>query len=346
MPNNVLVLDAGNARIKGKTAGREADYPHAIRELSEADYRRVIERGGLDGPGLDYLRINGKPYVVGEAAERHGTLTRRTGAARYTGDYYGVFVAATLARVYERGGDIMLFGSHPPGDVVYRDELMGAALGTWVVELAAGGGAEFRVTYANTFDEPVGGLMNVILAPDGRHYARTDINGGRALVIDIGGHTTDMIAVNPGGVVDPEFHSSTPLGILQAIRDFERSFRDKFKTATRQAATLPINRIREALTTGKYKGGGGVYPCQQEADEATSQLINRIADVYQQIAGGPMPWDSIILTGGGAGMLHDRLLPVLAHHNVILADDPDQIHLANVRGGLKLWRLLDSLGGL
>jgi hypothetical protein len=69
---------------------------------------------------------------------------------------------------------VTLFGSHPPGDVAFRDDLMGAALGDWHVET---GGREryFRVTYANTFDEPVGGLMNVILSEDGQHYKRLDI---------------------------------------------------------------------------------------------------------------------------------------------------------------------------
>lgn len=53
--------------------------------------------------------------------------------------------------------------------------------------------------------------------------------------------------------------------------------------------------------------------------------------------------DSIILTGGGSGLLYPRLLPILKQERVILADDLDTIHLANVRGGLKLWRLYEAL---
>jgi len=68
-----------------------------------------------------------------------------------------------------------------------------------------------------------------------------------------------------------------------------------------------------------------------------------IADTYQRIAGGSLSWDAIILTGGGSALLYQRLLPVLNHENVILADDIESIHLANVRGGLKLWRLYDAL---
>ena len=42
-------------------------------------------------------------------------------------------------------------------------------------------------------------------------------------------------------------------------------------------------------------------------------------------------------------MLYDRLLPILDHDHVLLADDVDSMHLANVRGGLKLWRLYEAL---
>ena len=44
--------------------------------------------------------------------------------------------------------------------------------------------------------------MNVLLTEDGQHYQHTKISGGRSLVINIGGFTTDYLAVNPDGEVD------------------------------------------------------------------------------------------------------------------------------------------------
>lgn len=72
-------------------------------------------------------------------------------------------------------------------------------------------------------------------------------------------------------------------------------------------------------------------------------LLNRISDTYQRLAGGALGWDAIILTGGGSAVLYERLKPILEHEKVILADDIETIHLANVRGGLKLWRLYEAL---
>jgi hypothetical protein len=340
---NVMVLDAGNAIIKAKTASREVDYPHALRQLTETEYKNVITRAGKVGAPVDYVRVNGMPYVVGATAERHGVVARRTGAARYTADYYGVFVAATLARMYDNSCEVAVFGSHPPSDVGYRGDLMQAALTSWEVE-HQGRTVRFDVTYANTFDEPQGGLMNVILAQDGRHYQRTDINGGRALVIDIGGHTTDWLAVNAGGEVDYSLQDSTPLGILSVVKDFERSFRANNADFTKQFANgLPPERVRDAIRTGSFTGAGQTIKCEGEVLEAANVLVNRIADTYQTTANGGADFDSIILTGGGSALIAGLLLPVLKHSRVVMADEPTAIHLANVRGGLKYWRLLEAL---
>lgn len=340
----VLVLDAGNSIIKAKLGEKELTFPHALRRLTESEYRQVLDRAGPNGPPNDYVRVNGEYFVIGDQAERHGTLTRRTGAARYTRDYYGIFVAVTLARLADWGVNMSLFGSHPPGDIIYRDNLMESAAGDWQVEM---GGKErrFRVTYVNTFEEPAGGLMNLLLTDDGQHFSRTDLNG-RTLVIDIGGHTTDWLAVSPGGAIDYSLSESTPMGILEVFRDFERSFRAHHREALKGLTKLPPDRVRKAVATGVFSGGGQDFPCESEVQEATSTLLNRIADTYQNLAGGPVPWDSIVLTGGGSAILQNRLLPILDHKSIVLADQPENIHLANVRGGVKLWRLYEMMGVL
>jgi len=198
---SVMILDAGNSIIKAKIARRERGeiaFPHAIKALTEAEYSGIVSRSGKQNSLQDYMRVNGKPYVVGESAERHGVHTQRTGSSRYIRDYYGVFAAAMLGRFYERGLEVSIFGSHPPGDAIYREDLMKSVIGDWTVEIE-GRERTYKVKYANTFDEPVGGLMNVLLTEDGQHYQHTELNGGRSLVIDVGGFTTDWIAVNPGG---------------------------------------------------------------------------------------------------------------------------------------------------
>jgi hypothetical protein len=342
---SVMVLDAGNSIIKAKIARRENGeiaFPHAMKQLTESEYEKITDRAGIQSASMDYMRINGKPYMIGESAERHGLVTQRTGTARYTGDYYGVFAAVALGRLYNRSREVSVFGSHPPGDVNFRQDLMEAVVDDWYVEVN-GKERHFQVNYANTFDEPVGGLMNVLLTEDGQHYQHTGINDGRALVIDIGGFTTDWLAVNPGGEVDYSLAHSIPIGIQKVISDFEASFRANNLEAVKDSPVLLPERVRSAISTGVFVGGGQEYPCQQDVVEATSIFLNRFADTYQRLAGGALSWDNIILTGGGSALLHHKLIPILKHNSLILADANESLHLANVRGGLKLWRLYDAL---
>lgn len=154
---SVTVLDAGNSIIKAKIARREngeITFPHAMKQLTESEYEKITNRAGIYTKSIDYTRINGEPYVIGESGERHGLISQRTGTACYTRDYFGVLAAAALGRLYDRSREVSIFGSHPPGDVKFRQDLMESVVGDWWVEVK-GKERHFRVIYANTFDEPV-----------------------------------------------------------------------------------------------------------------------------------------------------------------------------------------------
>jgi hypothetical protein len=155
--------------------------------------------------------------------------------------------------------------------------------------------------------------------------------------------TTDFLAVNPGGAVDYSLAQSVPLGIQTVISDFEKSFRSNNLEAVKDTSVLPPDRVRKAIATGVFNGGGQQFDCSEDVEEATSLFINRFADAYQNLTGGSLAWDTIILTGGGSALLYSRIKPILKHKNVILADDVETLHLANVRGGMKLWRLYEKL---
>jgi hypothetical protein len=341
---SVIILDGGNSIIKAKSPGGEVQFRHALAELTSAEWKKIAQHA-QGKPPEGYILVNGTPYAYGTMAESRGAVTRRSGAARYTKDYYGVLAAIALSLLHpRRGARVMAFCSHAPRDVVYADDLISAALGEYTVE-AQGRTLSFVIEAATTFDEPVGGLMNVILKPNGREYARTDINGGTSLVLDIGGHTTDMLSVAPGGKVDYAVNHSELVGFQQVERAFEEALRVRYSKAFKTTNELPAGRVREAITTGVYRGGGREYECQEEAQQAADILLSRIANAYQDQAGGPARWDNIILTGGGSAALHDRLVDVLDHGRVVMADpDPESIHFANVRGGLKLWRLYEHAG--
>lgn len=162
------------------------------------------------------------------------------------------------------------------------------------------------------------------------------------MVIDIGGFTTDWLAVNPGGEIDYSLARSIPLGIQSVLVDFEESFRSNNLDEVKDTTVLQPDRVRKALITGLFEGGGKKYQCEQEVEKATNLMLTWIADTYQRIAGGALSCGGIILMGGGSAMLYLNLIQILNHENVILTDDASSLHMASVRGGLKLWRLYEA----
>lgn len=331
-------LDFGNSFVKARTAeGIEASIPHAIHQLTEAEYGNILTRS--DGrPGPDYVRVNGVPYVVGESAEMHGVISNREGAARYTRDYYGIMAATILARLYERSGDVHLIGMHAPGDIIYRGDLVKSAGGYWNVDLN-GHTFNFHIAKVTAFEEPTGGWAHVVLNDDGTKVLRSDVKEGHTLVLDIGGNTFDLQAIRPNGEVDLSLDISEKIGIIETVDQFSNSLRKMYAAEFKRTQTLRPERVRDALANGVFIGAGREYPCADIAAESTYTLVNRILDVYQRRAEGPSNWDSIILTGGGSAMLYNHLKDELGHNNIILAGEIEDAHMANVRGSLKLVRV-------
>ena len=174
-------------------------------------------------------------------------------------------------------------------------------------------------------------------------YAERSLNEGTTLVIDIGRGTTDFLGMQPGGEIDESVRTSVNVGIGDVLRNLERSFLDTYRIPGVQR--VPPDRLRAALLSGVIQGGGETYDVVSLVDEATNMLLNNIHDAYTTEAGGRLRWDNILLTGGGSGLLSSRLDPVLNHTNIHLAEkDVSSIHMANVRGALKLFKMLTKAG--
>lgn len=345
MNNKIVALDAGHGSIKAKrAAGAEIEYPHALLQLTESKYQSIIKRYG-NGKGEiphDYIRVNDVPYAVGAAAERHGQPAKRTGAARYIPEYYGVLAIAALTRLYDQSCELSVFASHPPGDVEYAEQLMRSVLGVWDVE-AKGKRLQYKVSYTDVFDEPAGGFYNILLTSNGTHYQKTELKEGRFLVLDIGAITTDFIIIEDGDI-DYGLAHTEQIGITQVVDNFVSDFRSQHMSLV-AGANLSVSEIRRAIVTGEFRGGGETLDCVEIASEARNLVLNRIRDIIQSRMGGGFNYQGIILTGGGSALLYnDFTEDTVNNKNIMLADDVESMQFANVRGGLKLWRLLEFIG--
>lgn len=338
--------DLGHKGIKlrsDESPLKELVYPHALVKLDEDEFRQVYQRHGSDILPDGYVVVNGDPYVYGEYAEGRTDFIPRKGARRYTPDYYGVMGVIGFAHLFETDREIKYFGSYPSELVDFSDELMRSILGTWNIcindrELT------FKVVSTDAMDEPICGLMNVVLTADGKRYQRSEIYDGTTLVIDVGGGTTDIQGVNPYGEPDYNLSKTITLGVNKIINDFKRAFVNNNKNDFSSLDALTPMKVNQAIRESVYRGGGRKYPCETEVKAASAALVRNVQDFYENEAGGPTRWDHILLTGGGSALLEPRLRAMLKHDSVVLAEDLDHMHLANVRGAHKLAKFYESDG--
>lgn len=346
--DHFVVFDAGRSLVKGKTQSSEEAFVHALSQITETEYKQIMARE----MNPDILKVNGVPYAVGETAMKRGYQPRQTTAERYNTLYYGTLLATTLFKLYEKPvKNILVYASHPPVSVESRPEIIAAAKGKWVVE-SMGDKREYIVQDVRCFDEPVGGVMNLLLATDGKNYQRSDIKEGAALVLDIGGQTIDVAALD-NGRVDYSAIRSADGGIIEVEQRLEKLLRAEHKLKLKSANFIAPSKIRQTLQTNIFNAGAyGVLEVSKLVNEATDDIVLRIKDLINEF-GGITAYDNIVLTGGGGGLLYNRLCNYfnhgeiqanLGHDYFHMADDMKDIHLANVRGGFKLLKMFQKAG--
>lgn len=344
--NQKIYFDFGNAILKWimPSTKTEASVLHAIHRLTDTQWNQAVNRTGKPPEG--YIRVNGVPYVVGEPALRKGIPVKPLGSARYTPEYYGIGMCYAIASSIDSTvKNITLYGSHAPGDIDYANDLKSAALGRWRVEYM-GKQFSFSVTSAYVFDEPMGGFCHFVLTKDGDPRKNNPIEKSTTLVMDIGGKTTDIVAVDSGGRIDISSLYSESTGIIKVLENFENALRANNTAFFKQTDNIDQRRLNKAFVEGSYRGGGQVIPCDQEAEESANLLMYDIDNILSR-AGGLANYDDVLLTGGGAGLMSARLQATYPRIPFHLAEpDMDMAHFANVRGGRKLFVMLERLGVL
>ena len=342
--NNVpVILDLGHWGLKGIVGDddrRRVMIPHAMIELNRDEWLNLVDVGDHAHP--DYLQVGNRYYEVGELARNHSPVPAE-GVARYRRTYYGVLMCSVIARLFDPHeiNGAVVFASYPPGDRRHKDELEAALLGQWEFTSR---GREFSVTVRQvyTYTEPQGGFWNFIIKEqDGQHFDNPQYNPQRqTLVIDLGGGTMSMLPIGKDQLPDYRMAESFDIGFNDVARMFQQELRASYRDDFRASRGLPDDLLHEALRTGRWFGGGDEEgrDVTNEVNRAMAMLVDRFRSAYEYL-GGPQPYGQIVLTGGGSAVLGERIKILLNHKRVYYAHDyQDEMHFANVMGGLKAYR--------
>lgn len=333
-------FDFGNARWKFYDPRRSDfdDVRHAIYPLTETQWQQA-SRTGL--PTTGFVKVNDMPYAIGDAARRYvNEDAKPKGASRYKPTYYGVGLAYALAACYQSNNrNIRLIATHAPADIAYAGILRTAASGKWQVQ-SEWGDFEFVVHDVFTLDEPLGGFSHFAFTEDGRINKKFNTDQ-TLLIIDIGGFTTDVAAIDAGGNIDTgSLKSSQTVGTIRMLDRFETDMRSNNALMFQDATKIDIRRIEAALLSGKYPMQKTAIDCRREASEAKALLVNDVVDLINA-SGGVANFDAFILTGGGAVLIYDELCHAMPRANFIKSEPkPERARFSNVFGAHKLWNVV------
>lgn len=340
-----LIIDAGNSHVKAICDNQQVIFPHAFAAVMPHDYDDGLSRYGRAN-GFDFVRINGQSYIVGATAE-HYQQQRLTGAPKYAREYYGVLFASTVARIFSAAPDLLKHGlkvvaSHASRDYEFHNMLRDAIRGSWSFE-CGGKRYKFGVPDVETYEECFGSYARCAFTKDKKGW-QTPLLGKVVGILDIGGGTVGTMMVDAGGSVQYGASASGSQGFNNVVERLRTLLKKDFPQVFAKATDIPIERLRAALVTGKFSGGGRTIDVKQQVQLALNPLLNDINQLYSAHLGGGIGLDMLLLTGGGNAIVGDTVHKNLNHGNTWMAGTVTDIQFANVLGMKTFWEVLSESG--
>lgn len=354
-----LILDSGNHRVKAVCGASKIDFLHLLAPLTKAQYDRAMESDSKRKK--DYLAValaDGVQYfAVGDSASSY-RVTRREGAPRYEPDYYGVLFAAVVARFSDTLGarntkgqltelrreGLHVIASHASRDHRFAGRLKAAMSGDWRFRCGEED-FEFSVEVDDTYEEPFGGYAKRAFVRNDHGRWTTPLTGQRVGIIDIGGGTVGVLAVNDGEV-DYGSADSAGQGVNLAVDRLKDTLKSEFPDFFGQASDIPMSVLQEAIRTGDYRGGGRKWSVREAVDESLFPLLNEVRTLWQTRLNSGLALDFVLLTGGGSVLLGEEVQKAIGFppESVIYATSSlDQMQFANVEGAKSYFDLLEAI---
>lgn len=310
-------LDVGYNAVKGvaSTNGggevRRFRFPTAVGTPEVARFGLgddELREGGL-------VEVDGQHWLYGQPAVDLSRFEQRPEDRHwYRSDAYRVLLLAALAEASS--------GTSVRADVVTglplkyygdREELRERFLGEHVVKRGDGSVQRFEVTSCRVVPQPFGTFLAEGLRDDGL-LANNGWMEERRGVIDVGGHTTNILSVYGLAEVRRE-SASVNVGGWQLVRDIR-----EYLVVPAAELDLRDHEIAQAIIRGNVRYGGGTVDLTDVVARHAGQLADQIIGVATQQWNGGMQMVEILVTGGGAYLLGAALTDRWRHARVV--EDP------------------------
>ncbi len=327
---------------------REGEYfmPHAVKYLNEREFKARVARERMRPSSMKNTALfshgdatNEKVrMIVGDEAQS-GVIVRKIGAEKYEESYFKRLVMAALLRLFPDGNDNVILSFGHSSDNIGVVDGVGQFLKGWhTVTRGDGRDVKYRIRVSVSWDEPAGGIWRWIERQGSWNAVGLSV-GQKIAVIDIGGGVSSIYPVVMETPTEPNIQWSQGRPFGMGVLDIMRMLEEELKALHEDVflkRSIPESILNECLRRqGWCTVKGEQVDCTQAYLNATAPLLDGIQAVYNGPGfDGGLDVTLNVVTGGGGGLLFKPLMETLRHNYIYLADDPETIAFANLRGGV------------
>lgn len=301
-------FDGGYNAVKAVTEARKVSFPSVTGTPDRA-------RFSLNGrPEELIINLGNEQWLVGEAAVIQSRFIQRREDRAWinSSEYHRLFLAALTELSPANWVDMVIVTGLPIAYFDDRQALAARLKGEHRVQREGRKSQVFRVTDVRVIPQPFGALLSEALDNQGRPVDQT-LAGGRVAVIDIGGKTTNFLSVDRLADVSKET-ASVNIGawdVVRAVRDY--------LTLPNHCPDLDLrdHALVEVIKAGKVRYYGELIELGEVIEAALEPMARQIISQAGQLWNSGANLDAILVTGGGANLLGERIMAHYRHARIV-----------------------------
>jgi plasmid segregation protein ParM len=315
----IVGLDVGYGYTKALSGTAEVMFPSIVGPAIDIKYQNELASADR---GLE-VDIAGRRQFVGELARLQSSLPVSPLARERDLDIVRTLALTAIQQIGADGGEVTLITGLPVSWYQDAEDLKSVLQGRHVYWVN-GERAWVEVTEVRVIPQPFGTLFRTLLNRRGILTDPKRLTDRRVAIIDVGTYTTDYALSDALRYVEPR-SGSTQSAMAEVYKLLQRTIGEQYDLE------LDLRDVESALRAGAvtlYGDQVSIEPFIKSAvDEVAGAIIAQAESLWPNRA---RTFAAVLLTGGGASFVHDRVSDVFPHAQLV-----DNAQLANAEG---FWR--------
>jgi len=325
----IIGIDLGYSHVKGCVNGHKFIFPSAVGSPESAAF-------SLDSDSRIALQTDSGLVQIGQAVLDQSRFVSRPEDRGWiaSDEYKWLFCAALSEATTTFWADSVMIVTGLP--IAYyredKDRLRNVMLGEHTVQREGRKQQRFKVTEVRVIPQPFGSLFSASLGSDGQVVA-PDMLNGRVGIIDVGGHTTNLLSTLRARDIERQT-GSVDMGAWDVVR----ALREHLDEIT-PGLEISDYDIVEAVKRGYVWYYGEQVDISDQAEVSLSHFRRQVLAEASHLWDNGSQLQAILVSGGGAHLIGNAILAHFSlHKNVRVVDDPV---FANAMGYVRFGRYLE-----